>query len=102
MTRRHPARGQDRPVTARGQATRSAFRVAARLVVIMLLDAVALFVLADILAGFDLTGAAAAMALAVVLAVGNAVVWPFIVRVALPFTVLTLGLGALKIGRAHV
>jgi uncharacterized membrane protein YvlD (DUF360 family) len=74
--------------------------VAVRLVVIILLDAVALFVLADILSGFNLTGAVAAIALAAALGVGNAVVWPFIVRVALPFTVLTLGLGALLLNAA--
>ena len=80
-------------------STRSALRVA-RLVVIVLIDAVALFVLAGILSGFNLNGAVAAIVLAVVLGIGNAVVWPFIVRVALPFTVLTLGLGALLLNAA--
>jgi uncharacterized membrane protein YvlD (DUF360 family) len=57
-------------------------------------------VLADVLAGFELDGAAAAIVLAVALGLGNAVVWPLIVRVALPFTVLTLGLGALILNAA--
>ena len=70
-------------------------RLLGRLVVVLLLDAVALLGLAWILPGFTLDDPWPALVLAAVLGVANAVVWPFLLRFALPFTVLTLGLGAL-------
>jgi uncharacterized membrane protein YvlD (DUF360 family) len=51
--------------------------------------------LAAILPGFDASGLGAALAFAAVGGLVNALLWPLIVRVALPLTVLTLGLGGL-------
>jgi uncharacterized membrane protein YvlD (DUF360 family) len=68
-----------------------------RLVVIVVVDAAALLLLSLLLPGFTLDGAGAAFGLAATLGVANAVVWPLLVRIALPFTVLTLGLGALAL-----
>ena len=96
----HPAR-RDRP---RHEALRLRpyvpVRLIGRLVVVLLLDAVALLVLAWILPGFTIDDPWSALALAAALGVANAVVWPLLIRFALPFTVLTLGLGALVVNGA--
>src|SRR4051812_49914852 len=75
-------------------------RLLGRLTLLLVLDALALLALSAILPGFALTGPAAALGLAVALGVANAVVWPVLLRVALPFTVATLGLGALVLNAA--
>jgi uncharacterized membrane protein YvlD (DUF360 family) len=67
----------------------------ARLTVIVVVDALALLLLSELLDGFRLDGPVAALGLALALGLANAVLWPAILRVALPFTVVTLGLGAL-------
>ena len=72
-------------------------RLVGRLVVVLLVDAVALLGLAWILPGFTIDDPWSALVLAAVLGVANAVVWPFLLRFALPFTVMTLGLGALVV-----
>src|SRR5690242_21806306 len=70
-------------------------RSAVRLVVIWIVTAVALEVSAALIPGIDISSWAAALAAAALLGLLNALVWPFLVRVALPITVLTVGLGAL-------
>ena len=75
-------------------------RLLGRLFLVLILDALALLALSALLSGFTLDGALAALGLALVLGLANAVVWPFLMRVALPFTVATLGLGALVLNAA--
>ncbi len=75
-------------------------RLLGRLVVVLVLDALALLALSELLSGFTLAGPWAALGLAVVLGLINAVIWPLLLRVALPFTVATLGLGALVLNAA--
>jgi uncharacterized membrane protein YvlD (DUF360 family) len=65
------------------------------MVATLVVSAVLLLVLAAILAGFDVASFGAALAFAAVGGLVNALLWPLIVRVALPLTVLTLGFGAL-------
>ncbi|HEX5990442.1 MAG TPA: phage holin family protein [Solirubrobacterales bacterium] len=62
---------------------------------VLLLDAAILLLLSEILRGFVLDGAGAALAAAALIGLLNSLVWPALVRFALPLTVLTLGLGAL-------
>jgi uncharacterized membrane protein YvlD (DUF360 family) len=62
---------------------------------VLLLDAAGLIVLAGLLGGFRLDDAWAALAAAAVIGVLNALVWPLLARIALPLTVLTLGIAAL-------
>ena len=66
-----------------------------RIVLVWLLTAGALLLLSAILPGFHVTNAGSALVTAAVIGLANALVWPTLVRIALPFTVLTLGLGAL-------
>ena len=66
-----------------------------RAAVILLADALALLLLSAVLPGFDLDRPGAALAAAVVVGGMNAVVWPLLARLALPLSVLTLGLATL-------
>src|ERR1700754_1614810 len=66
-----------------------------RLISVVVLDALLLLLLAAILPGFSADSFWAALGLAIALGLANALIWPLLVRVALPFTVATLGLGAL-------
>jgi uncharacterized membrane protein YvlD (DUF360 family) len=75
-------------------------RLLGRLTLVLVVDALALLALSAILPGFTLDGPWAALGLALALGLANAVVWPFIIRFALPFTVATLGLGALVLNAA--
>jgi uncharacterized membrane protein YvlD (DUF360 family) len=69
--------------------------LATRIVLVWLLTAGTLFLLSAILPGFHVTNAGSALVTAAFIGLANALVWPTLVRIALPFTVLTLGLGAL-------
>ncbi|HEY1355715.1 MAG TPA: phage holin family protein [Solirubrobacterales bacterium] len=62
---------------------------------VLVLDAAALILLAALLPGFTLDDGWAALGAAIVIGVLNALVWPLLARVALPLTVLTLGIAAL-------
>ena len=62
---------------------------------VLVLDALTLLVLSELLSGFVLDGAGAALGAAVAVGLLNALVWPLLARLTLPLTVVTLGLGAL-------
>ena len=66
-----------------------------RAAVVVVLDALALLLLSELLPGFTLDGAGAALATAAAIGLLNAFVWPLLARLTLPLSVLTLGLGAL-------
>jgi uncharacterized membrane protein YvlD (DUF360 family) len=67
----------------------------ARMLATLVVAAASLLVLGAILPGFDVSSAGAAIGFAAVAGLLNALLWPLLVRLALPLTVLTLGLGAL-------
>ena len=81
---------------ARSDRVKLPVRLLGRLVLVLILDACALVALDALLPGITIDGLWAALALAVTIGIGNAIVWPLLVRIALPFTVATLGLGALR------
>lgn len=70
-------------------------RFIGRLVVIWIATAVALEASALVIPGVEISSWADALVSAALLGLLNTLVWPFLVRVALPVTVLTIGLGAL-------
>jgi uncharacterized membrane protein YvlD (DUF360 family) len=72
-------------------------RLLSRLATVVLVDAGTLLLLSALLPGFTADSFGAALILALLLALANALVWPLLIRFALPFTVLTLGLGALAL-----
>ncbi len=67
----------------------------ARAAVMLVIDALLLWGLSAIVPGIAVPSFAAALVTAGAIALLNAVVWPVITRLALPFTLLTLGLGSL-------
>ena len=67
---------------------------------LLVLDAGVLLLLAGLLGDFSLDGFWTALLLAAVMGLANAVVWPVLLRFALPFTVATLGFGALIVNGA--
>src|SRR5215213_1021474 len=72
-------------------------RLLGRLLTVVLLDTAVLLLLSAILSGFHADSFGAALILAALLALANALIWPLLIRFALPFTVMTLGLGALAL-----
>ena len=66
-----------------------------RLVFTLVVNAIALLLASWALPGFDLGGKRQALGLALVLGLVMALLGPFLTRIALPVTVLTLGLGGL-------
>jgi uncharacterized membrane protein YvlD (DUF360 family) len=74
----------------------------ARLLVVWVITAAALMLMSTLLAGFDVKDFAGALAAAALIGLINALVWPIVIRVALPITVLTLGLGVLVLNGAVV
>ncbi len=75
-------------------------RLLGRLATVVLLDTLTLLLLSAALPGFRADSFGAALTLAILLGLANALVWPLLIRVALPFTVMTLGLGALVLNAA--
>jgi len=58
--------------------------------------------LSTLLSGVEVTSFGAALVAAALIGLFNALVWPLVVRLALPFTVLTLGLGVLVLNGAVI
>jgi uncharacterized membrane protein YvlD (DUF360 family) len=77
-------------------------RLALRLVVDGVVTAAALLALAGILPGLHVRDVGTAIAAVVMVFALNALLWPVLIRLALPLTVLTLGLGALALNGAVV
>ena len=71
-------RGDAASPAAPSDSTSVPVRLLGRLTLVLLLDALALLALSAILSGFTLSGPLAALGLAVVLGVANAVVWPLL------------------------
>ena len=72
------------------------------MIVIWAINTVALMLLAWILQGFSIESWGSGLALAAVLGLLNALVWPLLIRVALPLTVITLGFGVLLLNGVFV
>ena len=75
---------------------------AGRLLVVWAINTGALMLLAWVLPGFSIENWAGGLALAALLGLLNALVWPLVVRIALPLAVITLGLGVLVLNGVFV
>jgi uncharacterized membrane protein YvlD (DUF360 family) len=73
-----------------------------RVLVVWVLTAATLHLMSAILSGFAIEGTGTALLSAALIGLINALVWPLLIRIALPFTVLTLGLGVLALNGAVV
>ena len=76
--------------------------MAARIAVTLVTTAVALFLGAWIVPGVEVASFWAGLAAAIVLGAFNSLVWPILIRFALPVATWTLGLGALVLNGAFV
>jgi uncharacterized membrane protein YvlD (DUF360 family) len=77
-------------------------RAIPRILFVWLLTAVGLQLWGRVIPGVRVNGWLAALAGAAVIGLFNALVWPVMIRIALPITVLTFGLGALVLNGAMV
>jgi len=68
-----------------------------RILFVWALSAITVWVVAELMPGVELKSFGAAVWLIALIALLNALVWPALLRVALPLTVLTLGLGVLLV-----
>ena len=88
--------GQDEDPVPRGvSSARRAAGFAGRVAIMLVIDALLLWGLSEIVGGISVPSFGAALLTAAVIALLNAVLWPLLTRLALPFTLLTLGLGSL-------
>jgi uncharacterized membrane protein YvlD (DUF360 family) len=81
---------------------RTGLSAVARVLVIWVITAATLMLLSALLAGFTVDSFGAALAGAALIGLINALVWPVVIRIALPITVLTLGLGVLVLNGAVI
>jgi uncharacterized membrane protein YvlD (DUF360 family) len=70
--------------------------------VVWILTAGSLVLLSALLPGFNIENFEVALVSAATIGLFNALVWPLVIRIALPFTVLTLGVGVLALNGAVV
>jgi uncharacterized membrane protein YvlD (DUF360 family) len=73
-----------------------------RVMAVWLITAATLVLLGVLLSGVEVRSFGSALIAAALIGLFNALVWPLVVRLALPFTVLTLGLGVLVLNGAVI
>src|SRR5436305_3073365 len=73
-----------------------------RIIVVWLATAVTLMLVGALLEGVDVAGFGTALAVAAIVGLINALVWPLVLRFALPLTVLTVGFGVVLLNGALV
>ena len=74
----------------------------ARILLVWIVSAITLTIVAELMSGVTLTSFGAALWVVALVGLVNALVWPLLLRVALPLTVLTLGFGVLLVNAAVV
>ncbi len=87
---------------SRSRNVRVLVGLGARVLAMLLAQALALLTMTALLSGRDVLSFRAALLVAVVMAIVNAVLWPLLIRVALPLTILTFGLGSLALSAGMV
>ncbi len=73
-----------------------------RILLVWIVSAVTLVIVAELVSGVTLKSFGAALWVVALVGLVNALVWPLLLRVALPLTVLTLGFGVLLVNAAVV
>jgi len=89
------SKGKPKPIDRRRERHHGKAHVAARLLVMWIVNAIGLWVGAAFVPGVTLESFGWALVAAAVLGALNALLWPALIRFALPITAWTLGLGAL-------
>jgi uncharacterized membrane protein YvlD (DUF360 family) len=85
----------EHPASRAASSRRRTVGFAARAAIMLVLDGLLLWGLSEIVAGISVPSFGAALLTAAAIALLNAVLWPALTRLALSFTLLTLGLGSL-------
>jgi uncharacterized membrane protein YvlD (DUF360 family) len=86
----------------RVKSARQLLGLALRVVILLLIEGLVILALAAILPGVATPSFRAAVLVAAAMALINAVLWPIVIRVALPLTVFTFGLGSLVLSAGTV
>ena len=86
----------------RSRNVRMLVGLGARVLAMLVVQALALVLMTALLSGRDSLSFRAALLVAVVMAIVNAVLWPLLIRVALPLTIVTFGLGSLALSAGMV
>ena len=73
-----------------------------RVVILLLIQGLVILALAAVLPGVATPSFRAAVLVAATMALINALLWPIVIRIALPLTVLTFGLGSLVLSAGTV
>jgi uncharacterized membrane protein YvlD (DUF360 family) len=73
-----------------------------RILVIWIASAATLLLLSVVLSGVDVEDVEVALVAAALIGLVNALLWPIVIRIALPLTVLTLGIGVIVLNGAVV
>ncbi len=81
---------------------RALFGFGIRTAAMLVVQALVLLVMTALLSGRDSLSFDAAILVAAVMAIINAVLWPLLIRVALPLTIVTFGLGSLALSAGMV
>ncbi len=81
---------------------RAAIGFAIRTLVMLTVEAVVLLVMGALLSGVEALSFEAALLVAVAMALINAILWPVVMRVALPLTILSFGLASLALSAGAV
>jgi uncharacterized membrane protein YvlD (DUF360 family) len=84
------------------RAGRAAIGFAIRTVVMLGVEALVLLVMGALLSGVEALSFQAALLVAVAMALINAILWPIVMRVALPLTILSFGLASLALSAGAV
>ncbi len=92
----------DRGHRPRMKSGRRLFGLVLRVAILLLIEGLVILALAAILPGVATPSFRAAVLVAATMALINAVLWPIVIRVALPLTVLTFGLGSLVLSAGTV
>jgi uncharacterized membrane protein YvlD (DUF360 family) len=95
------SKGKPKPIVRRSRPSGRA-HVVRRALVTWVINALGLWLGAAFIPGVSLAGWGAALLAAAVLGLLNALIWPFLIRFALPITAWTVGLGALALNGAFV
>ncbi len=93
---------EERNAQRRMSSWRRLLGVALRGVVMLGVDGLALVVLTALLPSHESLSFKAAILVAIAMAVINAILWPLVIRVALPLTIVTFGLGSLALSAGMV
>jgi uncharacterized membrane protein YvlD (DUF360 family) len=92
----------ERTIQQRQSSWRQLLGFVVRTIVLLAVDGLALVILTALLPGHESLSFDAAILVATAMAIINALLWPLVIRLALPLTIVTFGLGSLALSAGMV